>query len=207
MYKLLKINMSNKRLKTLVKIISILIYIITIPIIIFNITLIIKSYINPNETPSFFGYKNYTIVSKSMENTINKNDVIIVKEVPQSKISKNDIIAFFQNDEIITHRIVNIVEDAGNIKYVTKGDNNLHEDKKLVTYEQIEGKYQFKINGFGVVLKILKNPITLIILIIILILNCLYGYNRKRKKEIRKQKRQMYNEKVKNNENLNNDKI
>ena len=75
MYKLLKINMNNKRLKTIVKVISILIYIITIPIIIFNMTLIIKSYINPNETPSFFGYKNYTIVSRSMENTINKNDV------------------------------------------------------------------------------------------------------------------------------------
>ena len=197
MYKLLKINMSNKRLKTLVKIISILIYIITIPIIIFNITLIIKSYINPNETPSFFGYKNYTIVSKSMENTINKNDVIIVKEVPQSQISKNDIIAFYQNGEIITHRIVDTMKIDGTTKYVTKGDNNQHEDKQLVTYEEIEGKYQFKINGFGIILKILKNPITLVILIIILILNCLYGYNRKRKKEIRKQKRQMYNEKIK----------
>ena len=197
MYKLLKINMSNKRLKTIVKIISILIYIITIPIIIFNITLIIKSYINPNETPSFFGYKNYTIVSKSMENTINKNDVIIVKEVPQSQISKNDIIAFYQNGEIITHRIVDIIKIDETTKYVTKGDNNQHEDKQLVTYEEIEGKYQFKINGFGIILKILKSPITLVILIIILILNCLYGYNRKRKKEIRKQKRQMYNEKIK----------
>ena len=95
MYKLLKINMSNKRLKTIVKIISILIYIITIPIIIFNMTLIIKSYINPNETPSFLGYKNFTIVSRSMENTINKNDVIIVKEVSKDEIHKNDIIAFF----------------------------------------------------------------------------------------------------------------
>ena len=191
MYKLLKINMSNKRLKTIVKIISILIYIITIPIIIFNMTLIIKSYINPNETPSFLGYKNFTIVSRSMENTINKNDVIIVKEVSKDEIHKNDIIAFFQNDEIITHRIIDTV---------TKGDNNLHEDKELVTYEQIEGKYQFKISGFGIILKILKNPITLVILIIILILNCLYAYNRKRKKEIRKQKRKIYNKKVKNNE-------
>ncbi len=200
MYKLLKINMSNKRLKTIVKIISILIYIITIPIIIFNMTLIIKSYINPNETPSFLGYKNFTIVSRSMENTINKNDVIIVKEVSKDEIHKNDIIAFFQNDEIITHRIIDTVEDNGTTKYVTKGDNNLHEDKELVTYEQIEGKYQFKISGFGIILKILKNPITLVILIIILILNCLYAYNRKRKKEIRKQKRKIYNKKVKNNE-------
>ena len=172
MYKLLKINMSNKRLKLIVKIISILIYIITVPIIIFNMTLIVKSYIKPNETPSFFGYKNFIIVSKSMENTINKNDVIIIREVQKDEIHKDDIIAFFQNNEVITHRIVDIVEDNGVTKYLTKGDNNLHEDKDLVTYEQIEGKYQFKISGFGIILKILKNPITLIILIIILILNC-----------------------------------
>lgn len=195
MYKLLKINMSNKRLKLIVKIISILIYIITIPIIIFNMTLIVKSYIKPNETPSFFGYKNFIIVSKSMENTINKNDVIIIKEVQKDEIHKDDIIAFFQNNEVITHRIVDVLEDNGVTKYLTKGDNNLHEDKDLVTYEQIEGKYQFKISGFGIILKILKNPITLIILIIILILNCFYGYNRKRKKEIRKQKREVYNQK------------
>ena len=200
MYKLLKINMNNKRLKTIVKVISILIYIITIPIIIFNMTLIIKSYINPNETPSFFGYKNYTIVSRSMENTINKNDVIIIKEVSQNEINKNDIIAFYQNNQVITHRIVDVIEDNGVIKYVTKGDNNVHEDKELVTYEQIEGKYQFKLNGFGVILRILQNPVTLIILIIILILNCLYGYNRKRKKEIRKQKRQIYNKNSQDNE-------
>ena len=195
MYKLLKINMSNKRLKLIVKIISILIYIITIPIIIFNMTLIVKSYVKPNETPSFFRYKNFIIVSKSMENTINKNDVIIVKEVQKNEIHKDDIIAFFQNNEVITHRIVDVLEDNGVTKYLTKGDNNLHEDKDLVTYEQIEGKYQFKISGFGIILKILKNPITLIILIIILILNCFYGYNRKRKKEIRKQKREVYNKK------------
>ena len=195
MYKLLKINMSNKRLKLIVKIISILIYIITVPIIIFNMTLIVKSYIKPNETPSFFGYKNFIIVSKSMENTINKNDVIIIREVQKDEIHKDDIIAFLQNNEVITHRIVDIVEDNGVTKYLTKGDNNLHEDKDLVTYEQIEGKYQFKISGFGIILKILKNPITLIILIIILILNCFYGYNRKRKKEIRKQKREIYNKK------------
>lgn len=195
MYKLLKINMSNKRLKLIVKIISILIYIITIPIIIFNMTLIVKSYVKPNETPSFFGYKNFIIVSKSMENTINKNDVIIIKEVQKDEIHKDDIIAFFQNNEVITHRIVDVLEDNGVTKYLTKGDNNLHEDKDLVTYEQIEGKYQFKISGFGIILKILKNPITLIILIIILILNCFYGYNRKRKKEIRKQKREVYNQK------------
>ena len=81
----------------------------------------------------------------------------------------------------------------GNVKYITKGDNNKHEDKEKVSYSQIEGKYLLKISGFGTVIHILQNRITIIILIIILILNCLYGYNLKRKKEIRKEKRRNKN--------------
>ena len=192
MYKLFKVNIKNKRLKFFVKLLSILVYLITIPIIVFNMTLIIDAYLNPGKTPSFFGYKNFTIVSRSMEDTINVNDVIIVKEVPQDEIQKDDIIAFYQGGEVITHRIINVIEKDGVIRYETKGDNNVHADDNLVSYGQIEGKYQFKISGFGIILRILKNPITIIVLIIILILNCIYGYNYRRKKEMRSKKREEY---------------
>lgn len=192
MYKLFKVNIKNKRLKFFVKLLSIVIYLITIPIIVFNMTLIIDAYLNPGKTPSFFGYKNFTIVSRSMEDTINVNDVIIVKEVPQDEIQKDDIIAFYQGGEVITHRIINVIEKDGVIRYETKGDNNVHADDNLVSYGQIEGKYQFKISGFGIILRILKNPVTIIVLVIILILNCIYGYNYRRKKEMRSKKREEY---------------
>lgn len=192
MYKLFKVNIKNKRLKFFVKLLSILVYLITIPIIVFNMTLIIDAYLNPGKTPSFFGYKNFTIVSRSMEDTINVNDVIIVKEVPQDEIQKDDIIAFYQGGEVITHRIINVIEKDGVIRYETKGDNNVHADDNLVSYGQIEGKYQFKISGFGIILRILKNPVTIIVLVIILILNCIYGYNYRRKKEMRSKKREEY---------------
>ena len=192
MYKLFKVNIKNKRLKFFVKLLSIVVYLITIPIIVFNMTLIIDAYLNPGKTPSFFGYKNFTIVSRSMEDTINVNDVIIVKEVPQDEIKKDDIIAFYQGGEVITHRIINVIEKDGVIRYETKGDNNVHADDNLVSYGQIEGKYQFKISGFGIILRILKNPVTIIVLVIILILNCIYGYNYRRKKEMRSKKREEY---------------
>ena len=192
MYKLFKVNIKNKRLKFFVKLLSIVVYLITIPIIVFNMTLIIDAYLNPGKTPSFFGYKNFTIVSRRMEDTINVNDVIIVKEVPQDEIKKDDIIAFYQGGEVITHRIINVIEKDGVIRYETKGDNNVHADDNLVSYGQIEGKYQFKISGFGIILRILKNPVTIIVLVIILILNCIYGYNYRRKKEMRSKKREEY---------------
>ena len=58
------IEVKNKRLYIIGKIISVILYIILIPILIFNFTLIIKSIINPNEPPDFFGYKSFVIMSR-----------------------------------------------------------------------------------------------------------------------------------------------
>ena len=64
MYKIDKVQKENKRIHIIGKVINIILYIILIPIIIFKFTLIIKSFINPNQTPDFFGYKSFVIVSR-----------------------------------------------------------------------------------------------------------------------------------------------
>lgn len=189
MYKVDKIQKENKRIHIISRVISIIFYIILIPIIIFNFSLIIKSFINKNEIPDFFGYKNFVIVSGSMEPTIMKQDAVFVKEVPQDEINVGDIISFDEDGIIITHRIIDIVSEDGVIKYKTKGDNNNTADKEMITYNQIEGKYQFKINNFGIVINILKSKITLIILIIIVILIALYENRLNKRKQNRKEKR------------------
>lgn len=192
MYKVNKMQKEEQRIHIIVKIISAILYIILIPIIIFNFTLIIKSFIYPNEIPDFFGYKTFVIVSGSMEPTIMTQDAILVKEVPEEEIGINDIISFSQGENIITHRVIGIVKEDGITKYRTKGDNNNTEDKKKTTYEQIEGKYQLKLHQFGVITKILKSKSTLIVLVLIIIL--IYCYKRKiqKKKQERKEKRKQY---------------
>lgn len=194
MYKLDKMERENQRIRTIGKIVNIIIYIILIPIIIFNFILIIKSFINPKETPDFFGYKSFVIVSGSMEPTIMTGDAIMVKEVPQKEIKVNDIISFSQGETIVTHRITEIVEENGVRKYKTKGDNNNTEDKEKITYEQIEGKYQFKINQFGVIINILKSKITLVILVLIILVISYVRSKREKKREERKEKRKKYKE-------------
>lgn len=192
MYKIDKIQKENQRIHTIGKIISVIIYIILIPIIIFNLTLIIKSFINPNKTPDIFGYKSFVIVSGSMEPTIMTGDAILVKEVPEDEIQINDIISFSQDGANVTHRIVKIEEEKGIRKYTTKGDNNNTEDKEKITYEQIDGKYQFKIKQFGIVTDIVKSKITLMILILLIVF--IY-YNKGRiekRKQARKEKRNQY---------------
>lgn len=192
MYRIDKVRKEKQRIYTIVKVVSVILYAILIPIIIFNFTLIIKSFINPNEIPDFFGYKTFVIVSGSMEPTIMTEDAILVKEVPQDKIKINDIISFSQRETIITHRVIGIVEENGITKYKTKGDNNNAEDKEKITYDQIEGKYQFRLSQFGIITEILKSKVTLAILILMIIF--IYYYKRKieNKKQKRKEKRADY---------------
>jgi len=86
------------------------------------------------------------------------------------------------------------VLENGIKKYTTKGDNNNTEDKEQITYEQIEGKYQFKISQFGIITHILKSKITLIILVMIVILISCYKSRIQKRKQERTEKRKKYEE-------------
>ncbi len=199
MYKISNFNKSTKKMHIVQKTISILIYIIIIPVIIFNVTLIVKTIIYPNKTPDFLGLKSFVIVSKSMEPTIMIGDAIFVKNVRQENLRENDIISFQDGNSINTHRIIEIVKENNSIKYKTKGDNNRKEDQEKVTFDKIEGKYIFKINGFGKITNFLKNRITLIVLLVILVFVSIYYTRISKKKLLRKEKRYEYNKnKIKN---------
>lgn len=192
MYKIDKIEKEHKRVQIITKMISIILYVLLIPMIIFNFTLLIKSFINPYKTPDFFGFKSFVIVSGSMEPTIQKGDAILVKKVPEEEIEVNDIVSFTEEKTNVTHRIIGVIEEEGKKRYITKGDHNNVKDKEKITYEQIEGKYQFKINQLGWVINILKSKITLIILLILIVfISCYKGRIKKRKQE-RREKRKKY---------------
>ena len=144
------------------KIVSIILLIILIPILIVNGIIIIDSFVKPEEVPSFLGWKPFIVLSGSMETEIYSGDIAVVKEVPVSEIKKDDVVAFKDGDVVVTHRIVEIVEENGETKYKTKGDNNNIEDRGFVLPEQIEGLYQFKISRLGNVALFIQTPIGII---------------------------------------------
>lgn len=197
MYKISNFYNSSKRLGFVGKLIAILIYIITIPIIIINLTLIIKTLKNPNEIPSFLGFKSFVIITESMQDTIMPGDAIIVKNVKKEELGKGDIITFFEGGITNTHRIVEIYEENGKTRYVTKGDNNVAKDRNAVPYEQVEGKYLFRIKGFGKFAEIIKSKITLIVLLVILVFISIWQVRLGKKKLERKQKRYEYEKNIK----------
>lgn len=133
-------------------------------ILIYNVTIIMKSIINPSKTPSFFGIKTYIIVSGSMEPNLNIGDIIIVRDTDDIEVG--DIISFRENMEIITHRVNDIQILDGEKKYQTKGDNNNNVDTEFIILKNIEGKVINKIPKLGKVLLILQRKEVIIIAIV-----------------------------------------
>lgn len=180
------------------KILVKLIYILILPIIIWNLAIIIQTIQNPNETPSVFGIKTFCIISGSMEPEIQVNDVVIIKEVPQNEINKDDIISFVVDGETITHRVKNIEKaKSGELLYTTQGDANNIEDETKIIYEDIEGKYIGKIPKVGKIIMALKSKTTLATVIAVLILLYLIE-QRANNKKIRRNEERVEYEKKKN---------
>ncbi len=196
MYKLSDFDKSSKHLYRLGKILSTIICIFILFLIIINVTLIIESYINPNELPSFLGIKSFVIVSESMEPTIMTNDLIFITNTSKEDLEIGDIISFKTGDYINTHRIVRIEEKNGEEVYITKGDNNNREDRGYVEFQDIEGKYLFRLPGFGKITEILKSKTTLIILLVFLVIISYYEVRISKRRLKRKEERFEFNKKL-----------
>ena len=203
MYKLSDFDKSSKHLYRLGKMLSTIICVIILFLIIINVTLIIESYINPNELPSFLGIKSFVIVSESMEPTIMTNDLIFITNIDKEDLEVGDIISFKTGDYINTHRIVRKETRNGEEVYITKGDNNNKEDRGYVEFQDIEGRYLFRLPGFGKITEILKSRTTLIILLVFLVIISYYEVRISKRKLKRKEERFEFNKKlvgkVKNN--------
>ncbi len=140
------------------KAISIILIIILLPILLISGVILINSIVKPDEIPSFLGWKPFIVLSGSMEKEIYPGDLAMVKDVGTDNLKVNDVIAFRTGEVVVTHRIVKIVKEEGQTKYVTKGDNNNTEDIGYVLPEDIEGVYQFKISKLGNLAMFMQTP-------------------------------------------------
>ena len=164
-------------------------------IILYNIVLLYMSYIDKFDTPSFYSYNAYLISTESMEPEIKKGDAIIIKKVDEEQLKVNDIITFKIDEEVITHRIVQINDNGTEKTYVTKGDNNNVEDHEILTFDDIEGKQVMKIPYLGKVISGLKNGIVIILVVLISLIIYLNRIEMKEKSETRREKKRIEDEK------------
>jgi len=94
------------------------------------------------------------IVSPSMEPTIKIGSSIVYNKININKIKKDDIIVFnyINENEIVTnsyivHRVIDIQKIDNEIRLITKGDNNLENDKNYITDKNFIGIYSHNLSS------------------------------------------------------------
>ena len=166
--------------------------VILIPILLFNITLIVKSYTNKDTVPDVGGWFPLIVLTDSMYPEIKSGDLIICQTVEAEDVSEGDVISFFDpagnGTSIVTHRVMEIVEENGALMFRTKGDNNNTEDKLPVGAQDLVGTYKTRIAGAGNVALFMQTTTGLIVCVVLPIL-LLIGYDVIRRRIYEKNKK------------------
>lgn len=175
--------MNNKKTSTSNKVLTIIgsiLCVILIPILVINITLIAKSYINKNEVPSIGNMVPLIVLTDSMRPKIDSGDLIICQKIDPEDVNKRNIISFIDpagnGTSIVTHRVIDIFEENGELFFVTKGDYNNDQDKEPVPAKNLVGIYKTKLPGLGHVAMFMQSTTGLIICVILPII-LLVGYD------------------------------
>lgn len=182
-----KVSLTHKVLT----VIGIVLCVILLPILLINITLIAKSFINKDEVPSIGGMLPLIVLTDSMYPEIQSGDLILCTTAEAAQVEVRDVISFFDpagnGTSIVTHRVVEIVDEAGEIFFRTRGDNNNTEDKELVPAENLVGVYKIRIAGAGHIAMFMQSTAGLIVCVVLPIL-LLVGYDMIRRRIYEKNK-------------------
>ena len=140
---------------------------------------------------NYFGYTLFEVQSGSMSPTINVDDMLLVKLT--TDIKKGDIITYKNEENFITHRVI----EANGDKIITKGDSNNSEDK-IINKDAVLGKIVKIFPKFGKWKKILLSPGVLIALFSTLTIFSLgLSYNDKKKEKEKPKKQDSKNKETK----------
>lgn len=165
--------------------------IILLPILIINLTLIVKSYTNKDAVPDVGGFFPLIVLTDSMYPEIKSGDLIICHTVEAEEVEEGDVISFFDpmgnGTSIVTHRVIEVLEENGAPMFRTRGDNNNTEDRELVSPEDLVGTYQNRIPGAGNIALFMQTTTGLIVCVVLPIL-LLVGYDIVRRRIYEKNK-------------------
>ncbi|MHC0037572.1 signal peptidase I SipW [Pseudoneobacillus sp. C159] len=151
------------------KFFSNLVYGIVFIALLVMIVMVISSRASGGE-PELFGYQFKTVLSGSMEPTFKTGSLILVERVENVKeLKEGDVITFKQDENnVVTHRIVEVMDQGGSVLYRTKGDNNEEADMNPVLDQNVVAKYSGITFPFiGYFLKYASSPIGTALLLIL----------------------------------------
>lgn len=130
-----------------------------------------KDYIN------FCGYTIFQVITGSMSDTINPQDIVIVKLTQDVKT--NDIITFRMGNDFVTHRMIGTEGD----KIITRGDANNSQDAPIEK-AAIVGKVVFIISNVAIWMQVIKEPAVIAAIIIsIIVIKLIFSKETKENKK------------------------
>jgi len=93
----------------------------------------------------------YVVLSDSMSPEIKAGDVVVVEDQPTAQIEQGDVITYERpgGDQLVTHRVVAVLNEDGDTAFRTKGDANEEPDPQPVSAENVVGVVQFHIPLIG----------------------------------------------------------
>lgn len=96
--------------------------------------------------PEVFGYQIKTVLSGSMEPSIQTGSIIAVKSLENKEkqnLDVDDVVTFMETqDKLVTHRITEVTQTGEGALYTTKGDNNNGPDREPVLADNIVASYE-----------------------------------------------------------------
>lgn len=139
---------------------------VVIFLLFFNVYSIFANKVLDQQVPKMFGYAYQLVLTDSMKgdnpDSFPGHTLIVIKEQDDYEI--NDVITFSTDSAITTtHRIV----DEKDGEFITKGDFNNTTDRDPVPMEDIHGKVIWKSLFLGKLLVFVRQPIGLILLLVV----------------------------------------
>ena len=165
---------TNKIIQNVVRVLLLFVISLIIGITVYSFN--VKS-LKGDQMPMPFKIGISVVLTGSMEPTISVNDLIIVKETNDYEVG--DIVVFQDHSSLVVHKIIRI--DGEEI--VTKGDANDTEDAPI-SVKQIKGEVVSIIPVLGLIVKFIKSPIGIVLILAGAIVLLRLSY-KKEKEEIR----------------------
>lgn len=129
-------------MKQVMKVISNGLTVVLFLLLIMMVFVVITSKASGGE-PEIFGNQLKTVLSGSMEPTFKTGSIIAVKPVEDiTTLKEKDVITFTQEDgNLVTHRIIEVIQNGEHTMFHTKGDNNENADTQPVLAENVVAVY------------------------------------------------------------------
>ena len=132
---------------------------------------------------SIFGFYAMRITSGSMQSEIPEDSLLLIKKISPEDINIGDDITYLSNKEsTVTHRVINIYNENGQLGFQTKGIENRIPDDEIVFADDVIGKVVYHSATAGKIMKFINQYIVVISIILLLPLGVIVVIRLYRKK-------------------------